>query len=342
MPYEIVRADITKMQVDAIVNAANKSLLGGGGVDGAIHRAAGPELLEECRTLNGCETGEAKVTKGYRLPAKYVIHTVGPIWRDGKHGEEQLLTSCYRRSLETAQELGCASVAFPLISAGVYGYPKQQALKVAVNTVSEFLKNSDMQVYVIVFDRGSLHISESLYGAVRRYIDENYVDTHTDSEFERRRRANYAKQMLPDAACEDSAVFGTPRPLEAPSEASLEDMVKKLDESFSQMVLRKIDEKGMKDAECYKKANLDRKLFSKLRSSVNYKPSKQTAVALGIALELPAEEFDDLLRKAGLALSNSNYFDLIIKYFLQTGNYDLNTINATLFEYDQMTLGTIA
>ncbi len=339
MPYEIVRDDITKMKVDAIVNAANKSLLGGGGVDGAIHRAAGPQLLDECRMLHGCETGDAKATKGYNLPAKYVIHTVGPVWYGGSHGEEKLLISCYRRSLEVARDLECKSVAFPLISSGVYGYPKDRALKVAVDTVSVFLKDHDMQVYIIVFDRSSLHISESLYGDIRRYIDENYVDAHTDDIAERRRRENIAKGAVPD---EMRVCAAMPEPCAAFGKASLEDMVKKLDESFSRMVLRKIDEKGMKDADCYKKANVDRKLFSKLRSSVNYKPSKQTAIALGIALELPRDEFDDLLKKAGFALSNSNYFDVIIEYFLDTGNYDINTINATLFDYDQMTLGTIA
>lgn len=334
MPLEIVRNDITRMEVDAIVNAANETLLGGGGVDGAIHRAAGPELLAECRTLGGCPTGEARLTRGYRLPCRYVIHTVGPIWHGGKHGEEQLLVSCYRNSLELAKRNNCESVAFPLISSGAYGYPKDAALKVATDTIRDFLMENDMLVYIVVFDRASFHISGKLYARVAQYIDDNYVDVHGDSGSIRNRRMRQAQFMDMDCI------------LEAPVCASapcfpncLKDALQTLDESFSQMVLRKIDEAGIKDSVCYKRANLDRKLFSKIRNDVNYHPTKRTALALAVALELNLDETAELLQKAGLALSHSYKFDVIIEYCILNGIYDVNTINQTLFDFDQPLLG---
>lgn len=334
MPIEIVRNDITQMHVDAMVNAANESLLGGGGVDGAIHRAAGPRLLEECRSLHGCKTGDAKITKGYDLPCKYVIHTVGPIWTDGMHGEEELLRSCYQKSLRLAQEHSCKSVAFPLISSGVYGYPKDQALRIATDTIRDFLiKNtdeSDILVYIVVFDKTSFKISGKLYAGITEYIDDNYAFAHSDR---RHRRI---------AQIESSRVFEEPLMdcMCAPKEiGSLEDALDMIDESFAAMVLRKIDEKGMTDPECYKKANLDRKLFSKLRKDSNYRPKKQTALALAIALELPLEETKELLMKAGYALSHSDKGDIIVEYFILNNMYDIFDINAALYSFDQVPLG---
>ena len=334
MPLEIVRNDITRMEVDAIVNAANETLLGGGGVDGAIHRAAGPELLAECRTLGGCPTGQAKITRGYRLPCRHVIHTVGPVWRGGGRGEEQLLVSCYRSSLELAKRHGCESVAFPLISSGAYGYPKDAALKIATDTIRDFLMENDMLVYIVVFDRASFHISGKLYARVAAYIDDNYVDVHGDSDSIRSRRMRQARFMCEDCLPEESVCASAPcRP------DSLESALQTLDESFSQMVLRKIDDAGIKDSVCYKRANLDRKLFSKIRNNVNYQPTKRTALALAVALELSLDETAELLQKAGLALSHSYKFDVIIEYCILNGIYDVNTINQTLFDFDQPLLG---
>ncbi|MBR5514148.1 MAG: O-acetyl-ADP-ribose deacetylase [Ruminococcus sp.] len=333
MPLEIVRNDITKMNVDAIVNAANESLLGGGGVDGAIHRAAGAGLLDECRTLGGCKTGKAKITGGYSLPAKYVIHTVGPVYRDGNHGEKALLESCYRESLALAKEHGFETVAFPLISSGIYGYPKDRALKVAVDVISDFLLENDMTVYIVIFDKAAYRISEKLFADIAEYIDDNYADEHTDH------RRESIRMKAPFCASADAVKADFCEYMEMPVEAELDAKIKQIDESFSQMLLRKIDEKGMTDAQCYKKANIDRKLFSKIRSDIHYKPSKPTAIAFAISLELSLEETEDMLRKAGFALSHSNKFDIIIEYFISRGNYNIFEINEALFAFDQSLLG---
>lgn len=330
MPLQIVRNDITKMKVDAIVNAANSSLLGGGGVDGAIHAAAGPELLRECRMLGGCATGDAKITGAYKLPCKYIIHTVGPRWQGGTHNEEQLLQSCYQKSLELAETHGCESVAFPLISSGIYGYPKEQALKIAMDVIRDFLFEHEMQVYLVIFDKASYQISEKLFADIAEYIDDNYVDEHTDYRRMSMPMSMPLRPLVQYDVCESKCMA---------TEEDLNSKLQQIDESFAQMLLRKIDEKGMTDAECYKKANIDRKLFSKIRSNIHYKPSKPTAIAFAIALELSLEETEDMLKKAGFALSNSNKFDIIIEYFISRKNYNIFEINEALFAFDQSLLG---
>ena len=324
MPLIIVRNDITKMSVDAIVNAANESLLGGGGVDGCIHRAAGPELLQECRTLGGCRTGEARITGAYRLPCKYVIHTVGPVWNGGRCGEREQLASCYRTSLALAKEHSCETVAFPLISSGVFGYPKAQALRVAVDTISEFLAENDMTVYIVIFDRAAYATSNKLFADIAAYIDDHYVDAHTDPRRERMRRIGVVES----------------RTLTAPMAASgLDEALSHLDAGFSETLLKLIDRSGKKDAEVYRKANVDRRLFSKIRNNPDYKPSKPTAVAFAIALELSLPETRDLIARAGYALSPSSKFDVIIEYFITRQDYDIFKINEALFAFDQSLLG---
>ena len=323
MPLHIIRNDITKLEVDAIVNAANKSLLGGGGVDGAIHSAAGEALLAECRTLGGCRTGDAKITKGYKLPCKYVIHTVGPVWQGGGKGERGMLTDCYRNSLKLARRYECESVAFPLISSGAYGYPKEEALKVATEAITEFLCYFDMTVYIVIFDKKSFAISEKLFSDVKSFIDDVYVEKHFIA-----RRLNTESCAAPMAMAGD-----------LDRRVCLDDMMSQIDESFSQMLIRKIDEKGMLDSECYKKANVDRKLFSKIKNDINYHPKKTTAVAFAIALELDLDEARELISKAGYSLSRSSKFDIIIEYFLLKKNYNVFEINETLFAFDQVLLG---
>lgn len=338
MPLLIIRNDITKVKCDAVVNAANPTLLGGGGVDGAIHHAAGKRLLEECRTLGGCKTGQAKITMGYELPAKYVIHTVGPVWRGGNHGEEETLRSCYKNSLRLALENGCESVAFPLISSGIYGYPKEEALNIAVEEISRFLMKNDMLVYIVVFGRESFAVSKKLFGEVEEYINDRYA-----SQNEIRR--SFAKEpfcyQTPECCTPVQAPMYSESAIEfSPCESvSIEDLINQIDESFTQMLLRKIDEKGMTDPECYKKANIDRKLFSKIRKDIDYKPSKPTVIAFAIALELSLEETTEMLMKAGFALSHSSKFDIIIEYFISRGIYNIFTINDMLFAFDQPLLG---
>lgn len=375
MPLRMIRADITTLDVGAVVNAANSTLLGGGGVDGAIHRAAGPGLLEECRTLGGCRVGEAKITRGYALKAKYVIHTVGPIWRGGKDGERALLESCYRESLKLAVRYKIESVAFPLISSGAYGYPKTEALEVARKTIAAFLDGceSDLDVILVVYDRDSFTIGKTLTREIDEYIKENevvpdyrrnaYRNAPGESvplfsamaqvappEPQKKKKRRLFKLLTEnEEASEYEAVEHeaserttdkTPAPCGAAAgKSSLVSALESLDESFSTSLLRMIDERGYKDSEVYKRANVDRKLFSKIRSDPAYRPSKPTAIALAIALKLDLSETESLLRKAGFALSHSSKFDVIIEYFIVNGKYDVFEINEALFAYDQALLG---
>lgn len=358
MPLEIIRNDITSMAVDAIVNSAEPGLLGGGGVDGSIHKAAGPELLEECRSLGGCGIGQAKITGGYGLPCRYVIHTVGPVWRGGLLGEREKLASCYRESLTLAKERGLETVAFPLISSGVFGYPKDKALRVAVDTIGEFLMENDMLVYLVVYGSESFSIGRKLFSNIARYIDDNYVSQHRDEVCENRRfimeesfRADYdmADCTVPDCAKAPPlcAAASAPRPSfqkampfkENPVGIPPELIFDQLDAGFSETLLKLIDLSGKKDSEIYKRANIDRKLFSKIRNNPNYKPSKTTALAFAVALQLDIAQTQDFIGRAGYTLSRSSKADIIVEYFIREGVYDLFKINEALFAFDQSLLG---
>ncbi len=326
MPLHIIKQDIIKIECDAIVNAANNTLLGGGGVDGAIHKAAGPELLSECKTLGGCDTGDAKITKGYNLPSKYVIHTVGPIWYGGQKGEKLLLESCYKKSLALAKENGCETVAFPLISSGIYGYPKDKALSVATSVIREFLFKNEMTVYLLVFDKTSYKISNKLYYGVREYIDDNYVALKSDKMLDRRapiRSYDRACYCIREDVLEDCCLSPT-----FPTE-----------DGFVVTLLKLIDKKGITDVECYKKANVSKQTWYKIMNNKNYNPSKNTVVSFAIALELSLKETKHLLSTVGFTLSKSIKFDVIIEYFIVNKIYDIFTINETLFKFDQVCLG---
>jgi len=342
MPFTIVRQDITKMKVDAIVNAANTDLQVGGGVCGAIFKAAGAAQLQAaCDKLAPIKTGEAVITPGFNLPAKFIVHAAGPVYQHwNKEQNEQHLRAAYTNSLKRAVENKCESIAFPLISSGIYGYPKDEALQAATLAIQDFLADHDLDVTLVVFDKSAFTISRELLGAVESYIDEHYVDTH---QRKRRHLLDVERGALSVA---DESVSKYYKPLFeemlAPSvgaPAPLDNLVGNLDEPFSQMLLRLIDAKGKTDVAVYKLANLDRKLFSKIRSNKGYMPSKRTAIALAVALELSLDETDDLLERAGYALSHAVKFDVIVEYFITNGKYDIFKINEVLFEYDQPLLG---
>ncbi len=401
MPFQILRNDITTMAVDAIVCAGNRFLEGGGGVDDAIRRAAGPELADACARLGGCKTGQAKITPGFRLKSRYVIHTAGPVWHGGFLGEREKLASCYRSCLDLAQEQGCESIAFPLISSGTYRFPKDLALRIALDTISAYLMEQEITVYLVIYDKAAFRASSRIFADIQSYIDDQYVEERhrfsprqlredaaerlfpgedsggappaPESAFRDVRHKSKARGLpfLPDiprpSKVPDSPPAEAPQKCAAPSplpkasenrdfvcEGSLEryaapfgnfpqaqaiNIPVVLDESFSQMLLRKIDEKGIKDSQCYKKANISRKLFSKIRSDPHYRPSKPTVLAFAISLELPLEETKELMMKAGFALSKSYTFDIIVEYFITRGIYDIYTINEALFAFDQSLLG---
>ncbi|SCY22862.1 O-acetyl-ADP-ribose deacetylase (regulator of RNase III), contains Macro domain [Lachnospiraceae bacterium XPB1003] len=382
MAFRIIRNDITKVSADAIVNTANPRPRYVSGTDYAIYMAAGAdELLKERQKIGNIETGQAAVTPAFALSAKYIIHTVGPEWVDGEHGEREAVKSCYENSLCLAKDLGCESIAFPLIATGVYGFPKADALQIAVTVFSEFLSDTDMEIILVVFDEDSFVLSGKIFSGVDAFIDENYVSEKMDSEYtlgasaaafsvgsipigESRRGRRLFKDAFRRLGRKDSAraesikadiaddeecdgEYDAEPLMEAPmamastdrAGRSLNDLLDNVSETWQESLLRLIDEKGYTDTEVYKRANVDRKLFSKIRSNSQYQPKKITAVAFALALKLSLDETKDLLGRAGYALSPSSHFDLIIEYFIEQGVYDTYTINLALFEHKQPLLG---
>ena len=316
MPFEIIRGDITEIKADAIVNTANPDPVIGSGVDAGIHKKAGPRLLEARKKIGPIAVGHAAVTRAFDLDAKFVIHAVGPVWEGGEHGEEALLRQCYDNALALAAKKWCRSVAFPLLSAGNYGFPKAAALQVAINAFSAFLMDHEMRIILVVFDRDAFALSEKLFQSVRSYIDEHYIRQKLREEY----------------------TAATVRPM-AYAPARLEDMLQKTDAGFSETLLKLIDRTGKKDAEIYKKANIDRKLFSKIRGNPAYKPSKATALAFAVALELDLNETRDFIGRAGYALTHSSKFDIIVEYFILQKNYNVMELNEILFAFDQPLIG---
>ena len=356
MPFSIIRNDITKLRADAIVNAANTELQMGGGVCGAIFSAAGADMLRQaCNKLAPIKTGEAVITSGFNLPAKYIIHTAGPVYRGGLHGEEALLRSCYINSLELAVTHNCASIAFPLISSGIYGYPKSEALRVATEAIRGFIAQRgiaaglggaaaverDIDVSLVVFDKEALTVSKELLGEVNSYITEHYVEERRISRRElleaERSALSDTEMMQVSVSMKSDKTFLASTAKQ--SAASLNDLIGRLDEPFSVTLLRLIDTTGRKDSDVYNRANIDRRLFSKIRNNGDYTPSKPTVLAFAIALELTIEQTADLLERAGFALSHSRMFDVIVEYFIQNRKYDIFEINEVLFSYDQPLLG---
>ena len=343
MPFEIVRNDITNMRVDAIVNTANPRPVVGPGADSAIHAAAGPQLLMERQRIGRIAVGNAELTVAYGLDAKYVIHTVGPVWDGGSYGEEALLRNCYDNSLKLALKNNCQSIAFPLISTGNYGFPKDKALQIAISAFSAFLLEHEMQIYLVVFDRKAFKLSEQLFQGVASYIDQNYVDAREQAVYGigagvRRSHSRHRRDI---EICESAVLRESLpcTPMVASKATSLEDMLKQADTGFTETLLKLIDKTGKKDSEIYKKALLTKQHFSKIRNNPNYKPTKPTAIALALALELDLEATKDLIGRAGYALTNSSKFDLIIRYFIEQGNYNVVEINIALYEFDQILLG---
>lgn len=345
MPFLMIRNDITKVAADAIVNPANRNLLQGSGTSRAIYQAAGEqELTAACEAIGHCDLGRAVCTPAFGLPAKYIFHAVCPAWHGGFFGEAKQLAGAYHSALELAAEYHCESVAFPLLSSGNYGYPKEQAFRIAVDTITQYVMEHDLTVYLVLYDRHSLTVSRKLFNLVEEYIDDHYVAQNDEScQFDRWRResAERRRWRLEEAAPMLETAAAPPPPAAAPMAArSLENLMDNLGESFTTRLLRLIDERGLKDSTVYKQSNISRQHFSKIQCNRDYNPKKRTVLALAVGLHLSEDETIDLLKSAGYAFSDGSKRDWIVRYCLEHKIYNINQVNTLLFQWDQELLGT--
>ena len=344
MPFLMIRNDITKVAADAIVNPANRNLLQGSGTSRAIYHAAGEqELTAACETIGHCDLGKAVCTPAFGLPATYIFHAVCPAWHGGGFGEAEQLVGAYYAALELAAEYHCESVAFPLLSSGNYGCPKEQAFRIAVDTITQYVMEHDLTVYLVLYDRDSLAVSRKLFASVEEYIDDHYVAQNDESYGSGRRRREWAERrwrLEEEAAPMSDAVAAPPPPAAAPMAArSLESLMDNLGESFSTRLLRLIDERGLKDSTVYKQSNISRQHFSKIQCNRDYNPKKKTVLAFAVGLHLSEDETIDLLKSAGYAFSDGSKRDWIVRYCLEHKIYNINQVNTLLFEHDQEQLG---
>ena len=340
MPFLMIRNDITKVAADAIVNPANRNLLQGSGTSRAIYQAAGEqELTAACEAIGHCEPGRAVCTPAFGLPAKYIFHAVCPAWHGGFFGEAKQLAGAYHSALELAAEYHCESVAFPLLSSGNYGYPKEQAFRIAVDIITQYVMEHDLTVYLVLYDRHSLAVSRKLSASVEEYIDDHYVAQNDESyEFDRWRRESAERRRRLEE--EAAPMLEAAAPPAAPMAArSLEHLMDNLGESFTTRLLRLIDERGLKDSTVYKQSNISRQHFSKIQCNRDYNPKKKTVLAFAVGLHLSEDETIDLLQSAGYAFSDGSKRDWIVRYCLEHKIYNINQVNTLLFEYDQEQLG---
>ena len=341
MPFLMIRNDITKVTADAIVNPANRNLLQGSGTSRAIYQAAGEqELTAACEAIGHCEPGRAVCTPAFRLPAKYIFHAVCPAWQGGGFGEAEQLAGVYHSALELAAECHCESVAFPLLSSGNYGYPKEQAFRIAVDTITQYVMEHDLTVYLVLYDRHSLAVSRKLFTSVEEYIDDHYVAQNDESyQFDRRRRESAERRRRLEEDAAPPMIGAAPAPAAPMAARSLEHLMDNLGESFTTRLLRLIDERGLKDSTVYKQSNISRQHFSKIQCNRNYNPKKKTVLAFAVGLHLSEDETIDLLKSAGYAFSDGSKRDWIVRYCLEQKIHNINQVNTLLFQWNQEQLG---